>query len=51
MIKGVTKTIQNQAREQSLLGKTLTDEGVIRAGAGAVATSQAGGLNRIGLDF
>ena len=54
LIKGVSKTIENEAKEQkgrflsmllgtsgaSLLGNLLTGKGVMTAGEGAIATSQ-----------
>ena len=51
LIKGVSKTIKNEAKEQflgmlfdisgaSLLGNLLTGKGAVRAGKRAVATSQ-----------
>ena len=65
LIKGVVETIKNEAKEQkrgffsmllctlgaSLIGNLLTGKSTIRAGEGAIATSQGQGTVRAGQDF
>ena len=65
LIKGVVQTIKNEAKEQkrgffsmllctlgaSLIGNLLTGKSTIRAGEGAIATSQGQGTVRAGQDF
>ena len=65
LIKGVVQTIKNEAKEQkrgffsmllctlgaSLIGNLLTGKSTIRAGEGAIATSQGQGIVRAGQDF
>ena len=65
LIKGVVQTIKNEAKEQkrgffsmllctlgaSLIENLLTGKSTIRAGEGAIATSQGQGTVRAGQDF
>ena len=65
LIKGVVQTIKNEAKEQkrgffsmllctlgaSLIGNLLTGKSTIRAGEGAIATSQGQVTVRAGQDF
>ena len=62
MIKGISEAVEDEAKEQkggflgvlkgtlnvSLIGNLLTGKGTIRAGEGAVATSQGRGTTRAG---
>ena len=64
LLKGVTKTVQNELKEQkggflsmllgtldvSLLGNILKRQGINRAGEGAIATRQGQGIVRVGYE-
>ena len=64
LLKGVTKTVQNELKEQkggflsmllgtldvSLLGNILKRQGINRAGEGAIVTRQGQGIVRVGYE-